>query len=118
MSASTGPAPSSLRYCTKLRCSALESSFDYNIDILLCNCTGVQCTNTLGSFYCTCRPGYTGDGVECRPEGGAGGGALLLEEDSSRGGQSGPHTTCTYAGVEYSEGEEVNSAAQQKNSKN
>ena len=27
-----------------------------------------HCTNTLGSFYCTCRPGYKGDGFECSPE--------------------------------------------------
>ena len=23
------------------------------------------CTNTNGSFYCTCQVGYTGDGVNC-----------------------------------------------------
>lgn len=24
-----------------------------------------HCTNTLGSFYCTCMPGYDGDGFTC-----------------------------------------------------
>ena len=24
-----------------------------------------QCTNTEGSFTCSCNPGYTGDGIEC-----------------------------------------------------
>ena len=23
------------------------------------------CTNTVGSFYCTCQPGYTGNGITC-----------------------------------------------------
>jgi EGF domain len=26
-----------------------------------------ECTNTLGSFFCTCRVGYVGDGFECEP---------------------------------------------------
>ena len=26
-----------------------------------------ECTNTLGSFYCTCREGYSGDGFDCDP---------------------------------------------------
>ena len=70
-----------------------------------------QCTNTLGSFYCTCKPGYVGDGFECRPE---------VEKDESEydlinevmgdeladdpGARS---SICTYNGVEYVEGEEV-----------
>jgi len=30
------------------------------------NCHGdATCTNTKGSFYCTCNSGYTGDGVTC-----------------------------------------------------
>lgn len=24
-----------------------------------------HCTNTLGSFFCTCFPGYQGDGFQC-----------------------------------------------------
>ena len=28
------------------------------------NCNvSANCTNTPGSFFCTCKPGYTGDGV-------------------------------------------------------
>ena len=23
-----------------------------------------ECTNTAGSFYCSCKPGYQGDGVQ------------------------------------------------------
>ena len=29
-----------------------------------CHMDGI-CTNTNGSFYCTCQVGYTGDGVNC-----------------------------------------------------
>ena len=24
-----------------------------------------DCTNTIGSFACQCRPGYVGDGINC-----------------------------------------------------
>lgn len=27
-----------------------------------------HCTNTLGSFYCSCLPGYDGDGFSCHGE--------------------------------------------------
>jgi len=70
-----------------------------------------QCTNTLGSFYCTCRPGYVGDGFECRPE---------VEKDDTEydlinevvdddlvGNPGLRNSICTYNGVEYLEGEEV-----------
>ena len=68
-----------------------------------------HCTNTLGSFYCTCRPGYSGDGFECRPE------IDLLETETHvfnndtdgdialGGGASGRGSICTYNGVEYLE---------------
>jgi len=33
------------------------------------NCHGnAQCTNTEGSFTCSCNLGYTGDGVNCTSE--------------------------------------------------
>ena len=31
------------------------------------NChENAQCTDTVGSYTCSCNPGYTGDGVACR----------------------------------------------------
>ena len=33
------------------------------------NChADANCTNTKGSFYCTCRQGYSGNGVTCNGE--------------------------------------------------
>ena len=31
------------------------------------NCSSdAACNNTKGAFYCTCRPGFTGDGQNCK----------------------------------------------------
>ena len=44
-----------------------------SLDIIECdektdNCDDANgiCTNTIGSFTCTCKEGYEGDGVRCR----------------------------------------------------
>jgi len=45
-------------------CVPEELSDEY--DHLAHNChTDANCTNTKGSFYCTCLTGYSGDGVTC-----------------------------------------------------
>jgi hypothetical protein len=36
-------------------CSAMTSNCDAN----------AECENTVGSFKCTCNPGFTGNGVTC-----------------------------------------------------
>ena len=49
----------------------LTDCFCCHVDIDECetgndNChENAQCTNTEGSFICSCNPGYTGDGIEC-----------------------------------------------------
>ena len=57
-----------------------EISFDHSVpdfffaDINECeagkhNCRAkANCQNTKGSFVCTCKPGYSGDGVNCTGE--------------------------------------------------
>ena len=49
-----------------------EYHFHCNSDLDECgsddlnNChENAQCNNTVGSFNCSCNPGYTGDGVTC-----------------------------------------------------
>ena len=37
-------------------CSASPSVCDIN----------AKCSNTRGSYYCTCKPGFTGDGKYCQ----------------------------------------------------
>jgi len=49
----------------------LKNNYKYHLDIEECqtntdNChVDANCTNTKGSFYCTCRTGYSGNGVTC-----------------------------------------------------
>ena len=38
-----------------------------NDDLHNCH-SDANCENTEGSYNCTCRPGYTGDGFNCQPE--------------------------------------------------
>ena len=53
-------------WCTLTLCALLYVLV--NIDVDECNTTGVchtngGCINTIGTFSCYCRPGYSGDGV-------------------------------------------------------
>ena len=36
-----------------------EDGFD------ICHQSRAVCTNTIGSYVCTCNEGYTGDGISC-----------------------------------------------------
>ena len=56
----------------ELQLKPFEQHFCCYADINECensdlnNCDGnAQCTNTKGSFICSCNPGYTGDGINC-----------------------------------------------------
>ena len=50
-------------------CGRFECFFCFGADVNECEsdiCHGdAQCTNTEGSFACSCNPGYTGDGKHC-----------------------------------------------------
>ena len=60
----TPPLKIKVRFC-KSEC------IEFILDIQECamatdNChADANCTNTKGSFYCTCQIGYSGDGVNC-----------------------------------------------------
>ena len=46
------------------------------------NChENANCTNTVGSFTCSCNPGYTGDGVTCtsKPNSSISGPAIVMD---------------------------------------
>ena len=63
-----------ITYCFSITttCCTDTDCFCYHADIDECktgndNChENAQCTNTEGSFTCSCNPGYAGDGTECR----------------------------------------------------
>ena len=38
---------------------------EYTEQIHNCSKGGVLCLNTKGSFYCTCKAGFTGNGYNC-----------------------------------------------------
>jgi hypothetical protein len=52
-----------------LSLSLIPTNFPYTSDIDECvgnPCdSNAQCTNTAGSFVCTCNTGYTGNGLVC-----------------------------------------------------
>jgi len=58
-----------LRYTRTCLTSVQEIIYDIDIDE--CNeetddcSTAADCTNTVESYTCTCRDGYTGDGYSC-----------------------------------------------------
>ena len=55
-------------WSTRLEVSRIFVHLDIDecaIDIDNCD-SNARCTNTPGSFTCTCNPGYIGDGVTCR----------------------------------------------------
>jgi len=54
------------------RFTIINSKTEQLIDINECNAGGTNnchpqaiCTNTIGSFTCTCKTGYSGSGVSC-----------------------------------------------------
>lgn len=51
------------------RCSYFSLSHPFLLDENECKYRPcdvfAHCTNTMGSFYCSCFPGYEGDGFEC-----------------------------------------------------
>jgi len=63
--------PRFVRILTLLICDGTSLMFVINADIDECatnngGCSAdANCRNTLGSFVCSCRPGYTGDGLTC-----------------------------------------------------
>ena len=61
------------RFCTISSYSLSESmQLNYFLDIVECsanshNChVNATCTNRVGSFFCTCNIGYTGNGSYCQ----------------------------------------------------
>ena len=55
----------------RCECNYKCGNFELSVDVDECgkgthNChVDSNCTNTKGSFYCTCHTGYSGDGVTC-----------------------------------------------------
>ncbi|RMX57868.1 hypothetical protein pdam_00021408 [Pocillopora damicornis] len=52
-------------YCNGEDCSGLTDSDECNAIVSVCD-VNADCKNTLGSYYCFCRAGFSGDGHTCK----------------------------------------------------
>jgi hypothetical protein len=57
------------------RCECVEGTSGENCAVnlddcagVLCEVAGAHCVDGLNEHFCRCRPGYTGEGVQCKQE--------------------------------------------------
>ena len=60
--------PSLVSFFVIALCFFHEDQDECMVNASLCNTTATWCVNTDGSYQCSCRTGYTGDGLTCSGE--------------------------------------------------